>query len=359
MIFTPISPISSESSTGDAAVVFRSYESDLVEDQLEAMLDQERSYQVNYIPCTAGVNRGNNRPHEEWRRKICEWSYRVVDHFRIEREVVSISMNLFDRYLSLQKCNSGSCQCQACQRAVDSRTFQLAAMTSLYVAIKLHAESNCQELPKKKLRLSSVVELSRGQFTAEDICQMERDMLATLQWKVNPTTPSTIVTYLLRLMPPHEAVPSRCKTHYDLTLHVLNELARYLSELSVCLANMSTSYLPSEVAYASILVATELLTYTALPLSVRHDFRCAVENMLFESNNIDFLMDNLRASFAPEMLLSECADHPMGCAREMGLIDLDKFYSSRGMKMETIDRSDSVTSVMDMHHVQTVHVVTP
>jgi hypothetical protein len=42
-----------------------------------------------------------------WREKITHWSYNVVDHFELSREVVAISLNLFDRFLATRgnKCN--------------------------------------------------------------------------------------------------------------------------------------------------------------------------------------------------------------------------------------------------------------
>jgi hypothetical protein len=356
IMYSPISPISYESdshSLGDSVHSFRSTsDSLLVEDQLEAMLEQERSYQVAFIACVKPQGEDESLPHGEWRRKICEWCYRVVDHFRFDREVVSISMNLFDRFLNLRRSNNPSaCRCPSCQRAVDSRTFQLAAMTSLYMAVKLHAESACSA-SRKKPKLSSIVELSRGQFSASDICQMERDILSTLSWKVNPTTSSSLVSYLLRLMPPHSSIASRFRSNYDLSLHVLNDLARYLSELSVCITNISSSYLPSEIAYASILVGMELLTKDALPSCVREAFRLSVSNMM-PSPNTPYLMDRLSTSFWPEMLLNECGDHPMALARDLGLLNLEALKPSIS-KMH-IDRHDSATSVLEVHRHEAIH----
>jgi len=51
-------------------------------DQLRALLQQEQKYQVQHIPCCS--SKPDQRPElEEWRRKICQWSYRVIDHFRL------------------------------------------------------------------------------------------------------------------------------------------------------------------------------------------------------------------------------------------------------------------------------------
>lgn len=93
----------------------------------------------------------SNGINESWREKICEWSYQVVDHFDFSREVVSISISFLDRYLSV--------------RAVDKRLFQLAAMTSLYMTIKIYERGT--------LSMSSMIDLSRGFFMVEHMSAME------------------------------------------------------------------------------------------------------------------------------------------------------------------------------------------
>ena len=140
---------------------------------------------------------------------------------------------------------------------------------------------------RRKLRLTAFVELSRGQFTAEDIFSMERKILDTLQWRIHPPTPMTVVSHLLRLMPKRSCLPFHCRYNYDLVLHVIHEMSRYLTELSVCLANVSSVALPSEVAFASILVSMEMLTIVALPTQVRDDFREAVTQVSSMNGRLD------------------------------------------------------------------------
>ena len=93
--------------------------------------------------------------NEIWREKICEWSYQVVDHYDFNREVVSISLSYLDRFLST--------------RRVNKKIFQLAAMTTLYLAIKIHERG--------KLKMSSLIELSRGYFMVEHVSAMEEEIL--------------------------------------------------------------------------------------------------------------------------------------------------------------------------------------
>jgi hypothetical protein len=93
--------------------------------------------------------------NEVWREKICEWSYQVIDHFDFSREIVSISIHYLDRYLAT--------------RPVNKKLFQLAAMTTLYLAIKLYEPGS--------LSMASMIELSRGYFKVEQMAEMEMTIL--------------------------------------------------------------------------------------------------------------------------------------------------------------------------------------
>lgn len=171
-------------------------------------------------------NSSSSQINEMWREKICEWCYQVVDHFDFNREVVSVAVDYLDRYLAT--------------RTVNRRIFQLAAMTALYLAIKLYEPS--------KLRMSSLIDLSRGYFMAEHIITMEDSMLLSLGWHVHPPTPFAFCRDLMQLVSPD--VSPREK-------HDVNELSRFLTELSVCDYWFVTKK-PSSVALAAIINAMEL-----------------------------------------------------------------------------------------------------
>ena len=104
------------------------------------------------IECSSSTK---TRINECWREKICEWTFQVIDHFDYNREIASISLNYLDRYLSV------------C--VVNRKKFQLAAVTCLYLALKLHGSSS--------LKISSFVELSRGYFSEDHIVAMESAIL--------------------------------------------------------------------------------------------------------------------------------------------------------------------------------------
>jgi hypothetical protein len=62
----------------------------LLLDQLVTMIDIESIYTVPQpVPCqkqvhTSGLQQQQQRMDvDEWRRKICQWSFRVIDHLRM------------------------------------------------------------------------------------------------------------------------------------------------------------------------------------------------------------------------------------------------------------------------------------
>jgi hypothetical protein len=65
---------------------------------------------------------------EGWRRKICEWMFEVVDHYKFDREVVSIALFYLDRFVT-HNMNAGE--------AMGRREFQLLAICCLYTAMKV------------------------------------------------------------------------------------------------------------------------------------------------------------------------------------------------------------------------------
>jgi hypothetical protein len=316
---------------------------ELLGDQLLGLLETEKFYTVEHVPCQAMfLPEDESVPLEEWRRKICQWSFRVIDHFRLDREVVTLGMNIFDRFLiahpsgSDENVLSRDCICPSCKRSVDSRTYQLAAMTSLYLAVKLHSAGSDEEFNRRRhFKLASFVELSRGQFASQDLCAMERTVLATLSWKVNSPTPMAFVTYLLNLlMPRREAMPPHSRHNFELVLHVLRELSRYLTELAVCLGSDCTSQKQSQVGFAAIMVSMDLLTDQALPSSVRDAFAHAtVTTCGWTAQDLeicDDLRSQLQRALWPEMLLDESeqadAGHPISMARDYGLLDVEQIY---------------------------------
>ena len=127
------------------------------QNMLISRCDGNRTEMTNGAPCTEASlsSTSTSGINDIWREKICEWSYQVIDHFDFSREVVSVSIHYLDRFLATRSCNK--------------KEFQLSAMTTLFLAIKLYEPG--------KLSMHSMIELSRGYFQVEQMIAMEMAIL--------------------------------------------------------------------------------------------------------------------------------------------------------------------------------------
>jgi len=184
-------------------------------DTIEAMRMQESNgYRTeNYMleqaePELSSCNGPQEPVDKECRSKMSEWCFQVVDFCKFNRETVSIAMSFLDRFLMTP---SGQ------DAIMDRKVFQLAAMTSLYTAIKIH-EPEAME-PKV------VASLSRGAYTEDEVTDMERRILLAIEWRMNPPTAMSFVHHFMALMDEG----SMSETEMVGTL----ELAKFQTELAV------------------------------------------------------------------------------------------------------------------------------
>jgi hypothetical protein len=130
----------------------------------------------------------------------------------------------------------------------------LTSLTTLHLAIKLH--------DSKKIKISTLANLSHGQFGPAHIEEMEIVILNALGWAVHPPTAYSFISHLLLLLP--QEAPTNVKKD-------LYELSRYLTELTVC-DSFFVEYNPSTIAFASILNVMEDMSFSRLSAGVREKF---------------------------------------------------------------------------------------
>jgi len=193
----------------------------------------------NSSACSSSGSSSVSGISELWREKICEWSYQVIDHFDFSREVVSVSIHYLDRFLAT--------------RPVNKKMFQLAAMTTLFLAIKLYEPS--------RISMKSMIELSRGYFMVEQMVAMEMAILRALSWKVHPVTAYCFSKHTLFLLP-YTSVSMEVRQE-------ILELSRFFTELSV-LDYYFVSRRPSSVALAALLES--MLQVTGMSEESKNDF---------------------------------------------------------------------------------------
>lgn len=225
---------------------------DMIGDNLRSMLRQEGSGQydcVDYLSMSPWQQhvyqitkrRSSDRyPKKEitnetridayCREQIVEWSFRVVDYFRIDREVVALSISFLDRFLA-------TCRC-------DRTSFKLAATTTLNLAVKLL-------YPCKLGDLGILSDLSRGEFDMADVAEMENYVLRSLSWRLHPPTAIAFATLLLDYVF-CDAVLEISQTDLD----DLYDVSSFFSDLAVC-DYFFVTMKSSSIAIASILNALE------------------------------------------------------------------------------------------------------
>lgn len=205
-------------------------------DRIKVMKIQEAtSYRCSdYLNNTPDSSSSNHV--DVWcRKKMIEWCYQVVDFIEFSRETVIIAVSYLDRFMS-------SRSERALQVSRNRNEFQLAMMTCLYTAIKLHEP--------KVIDMKLLVELSRNSYTQEDFKQMEVDLLTSLNWLLNgPTAISFIEHYAVLL--PFEG--------HDMHMEMAIETAKY--QVEMCTAHYGLlHYNPSQIGLAALVDGIKSLT---------------------------------------------------------------------------------------------------
>jgi len=148
------------------------------------------------------------RIDEYCREQIVEWSFRVVDYFRIDREVVAFSLSFLDRFLT-------TCRC-------DRTSFKLAATTTLHLAVKLL-------YPCKLADLGILSDLSRGEFDMRDVSDMENHVLRALSWNLHPPTSIAFSSIFLDYF-----FETRVVNMSNTDIDDIYDVSSFFCELAVC-----------------------------------------------------------------------------------------------------------------------------
>jgi len=139
------------------------------------------------------------------RKSMVSWIQQVRKALRLSSETSWIATSFFDRYLSSGKGRSS--------QALDDRyKFQLAAITSFYIAVKINESA--------ELSVPALAKLCKGYYAEADIVSMEEDILCALDWRVSCPTPMEFARHLLELLPEKvdsEDLLQACRKHLDQT----------------------------------------------------------------------------------------------------------------------------------------------
>ncbi|CAM6036102.1 unnamed protein product [Sphagnum compactum] len=188
----------------------------------------------NYMTQQADIN-------EKMRAILIDWLIEVHLKFNLMTETLYLTINLIDRYLSLQ--------------SVSRKNLQLVGVTALLLAAK-YEEIWAPEV-------NDFVHISDNAYTREQILDMEKTMLNTLRFNLTVPTPYVFVARCLKAA----AAEREEKT----VATELEMVSWYLVEL--CLTEYSmVKFCPSQLAAAAVYTALNTLAKEATwgPALQRH-----------------------------------------------------------------------------------------
>lgn len=170
----------------------------------------------------------------ECRQVMAKWCNDICDFCQYTRETAAIALNCLDRFMATA---------DGQKILLDRNQYQLAAMTALYSAVKIHEH--------EAMDPALVSTLSRGSHSAQAVEAMEQRLLVAIQWRVNPPTASAFVHAISDLIPSHFMDASAKET--------LMELTNFQIELATCEYRFS-QHSASRIAFASIMNAIESIS---------------------------------------------------------------------------------------------------
>lgn len=199
------------------------------------MLSQEPLYQCRH----------NASYHSALQRKsVVEWTFQIVDQYELEGDIAIIAISYFDRFMADSR------------GFVNASVFNLIALCSLQLAVKVHVASS-----RKKLR--ALAALSSSDFDAATILEGEYQLLIALSWKLHPPTATSLISNLVLLL--SQVIPGIA--HYISTRTVASVAWAHLKS-AVKKQNLATAK-PSMMAITALSRAVDYLSIGADPEALK------------------------------------------------------------------------------------------
>jgi len=195
-------------------------------ERIKVMREQEKAYITprNYLKQAGdGIN-------DSFRRRMCGWCFQIVDSYQFSRHAVYVTMSCVDRFF---------CTSQGSKYLANQKSFQLALITALHIAIKVHEPTT--------LKGADLIKLCRGTFTLEEINGTEQDMLLAIDWCVNPPSPQSLVKQIVAKLPSRGATPAARQKLLD--------VASYQNDQALCEMSLMVGHAPSAIAMATFMNA--------------------------------------------------------------------------------------------------------
>jgi len=222
----------------------------------EALKKQESSYKhCDYLNEKREGVCIENRPliNKMHRFQMAQWCFEVAEFCNYNDEIVSIAMSYVDRFLSSKHVNIAT---------HDTRSFKLATMCSLLLAMKFH---NSQS---PNINMDLLLQISNESYTKEEISSMKRKLLHALSFRLCSPTSHVFLDFIMNDLFASINISNNTKES------ILN-ISR--KQLKLAVPNYRLSLVdPSIVAFASVFNAMEEVKVSN---NVKQEFICHLNNI--------------------------------------------------------------------------------
>ena len=160
---------------------------DINDDENLSTIDVLRRQENEVSPCINFINLStNNEIDETCRTSMVVYLQKIGKALKLSPETVWQSISFFDRYLSSGKGKSNDAM-------QDKYKFQLVAISSFYIAVKLYEQV--------ELSVDTLAKLCKGYYAEKDILTSEEDILFALDFRLATPTPVEFIRHYIHLLP--------------------------------------------------------------------------------------------------------------------------------------------------------------
>mmetsp|Transcript_31947 Transcript_31947/g.40981 ORF Transcript_31947/g.40981 Transcript_31947/m.40981 type:complete len:293 (+) Transcript_31947:52-930(+) len=145
----------------------------------QAIVSREVEYSEIWGDCE---HKNKNKIPISWKINISKWFVQVAAGYGLSRHSVSTAIAYLNHY---QRTMAGD----------NKLEFQLAAITSIYLASKLY--------DTERLTMAKALRLCEDQYLASHIQTMELKLLECLRWKLRPPTPYDFLSVFQHFLADH------------------------------------------------------------------------------------------------------------------------------------------------------------
>ena len=187
----------------------------------QEVFDHLKQAEVNFKASCTYMSKQPDITHS-MRAVLIDWLSEVAEEYRLQQETLYLCVSFVDRFLSKMAVNRGK--------------LQLLGTSCMYLAAKM------EEIYPPNI--NEFVYITDNSYTKKQVIEMEKLVLATLEW--NLITP-TVNIFLHRYL---------CVVCAD---DDCEKLGQYLCELALMNGDAFLKYLPSEVAVSAVCLALHTL----------------------------------------------------------------------------------------------------